>query len=365
MSYGRIFRNLSVLTMLFLTACSRNSNTVQPEHRDLTQAVYASGKVLPLNRYVVFPKYPGYVEEIFVRSGQSVRKGDPLLAIRNETNELAINSSGNAAELARKNADENGPLLTSMREELKAAKAKHELDSLTFTRNQALLKEDAISRQLFDQSKAQADISRGAYMRSKEAYQAAVERYRTEYRNSALQADAQRANRGDYRLLAAIDGKVYDVAPQVGDLVGVQSAMLELGSADSFEVELSIDETDIGLIRNGQEIIYGIDAYPSEPFRGTVKEIIPKIISNSKSSRVKATIQSTASHPLYSGMSVEGNIIIEKKKNCLVIPREFIHNGNQVNVKGNDQPQTIIKGAEDLQFVEVVSGLTGTETLVK
>jgi hypothetical protein len=353
------------LAITSLFACKKSSPTIQPEKKDITQAVYASGKVIPLNHYVVYSKFTGYVENIYVTSGDTISINDPLISIRNEANEQSINTAANLLELAKLNADENGSQLAAAREELSAAKSRYELDSLTFSRNSALQREDAISQQLFDQSRTQLDISRSTYHRLKEVYTAQRDRLRTEYQNALNQSKAQQSLRGDYRLLAVAAGKVYDVLPEIGDLVMPQTPLMEIGDANQFEVELSIDETDIGLVKTGQTVLLGIDAYPDQAFEGTIKEIYPKVVSNSKSSRAKATITTIDSKPLYSGMSVEGNIIIQTKKSCLVIPREYLKNNNYVQVKGESELRKITKGIEDLQYVEILKGLNENESIEK
>jgi multidrug efflux pump subunit AcrA (membrane-fusion protein) len=355
---------LLALPIALLTGCN-SAVTVKPERKDITQAVYASGKVLPLNHYVLYPKAAGYVVALHVRAGDPVRTGDRLITLRNDVNEYSISSSENTAELARRNADEQGPVLSALRQELEASRSRYELDSLNFRRNSALLKEEAISRSAWEQSEVQVDVSRSVYNRSRANYLAAKDRFGTEYMNARNQKDAQRSNRNDYELLSAINGKVYDIMPEVGDLVGLQSPLADLGDASRFEVELSVDETDIGYLQTGQKVIYGIDAYPDQPFEGVITAIIPKVTATSKSSRAKATIQVPEGISFYSGMTVEGNIIIRSRKNALVIPREYVKNGNEVKVKGEDAPRHIKKGLEDLEYVEVLEGLSENETLIK
>jgi multidrug efflux pump subunit AcrA (membrane-fusion protein) len=360
--------NRLLLTIAIVAASisgCRQSATVKPERRDITQAVYASGKVLPLNHYLLYAKAPGYVEAIHVKAGESVRSGQRLITLRNDVNEFTISSTSNLAALARLNADENGPALSALKQEKEAARARYELDSINFNRNSSLMKDEAISKVAFDQSRTQLDLSRSGYRRAIESYNAAVARYKTEYLNALNQSGSQQSNRKDYDLLSAIDGKVYDVLPNVGDLMGVQSPLIELGDATRFEVELSIDETDIGLLKEGQQVIYGIDAYPDLPLRGVITEIIPRVNVNSKSARVKAGIEVPNDLRLYSGMTVEGNIIIGTRKNALVIPREFVRNGDLVRIAGEDSPRHIRKGFEDLEFVEVLEGLNGDEELKK
>jgi hypothetical protein len=57
-------------------------------------------------------------------------------------------------------------------------------------------------------------------------------------------------------------------------------------------------------------------------------------------------------------MSVEANIIIAERKNALVIPREYLIEGTKVKIKDSEQLTTIKKGAEDLEFIEVLEGIT-------
>jgi hypothetical protein len=64
-------------------------------------------------------------------------------------------------------------------------------------------------------------------------------------------------------------------------------------------------------------------------------------------------------------MSIESNIIIAEKKNILVIPREFLKPGNTVKVKGKDEAVKVTTGAEDLEYVEILSGISVADELEK
>lgn len=63
-------------------------------------------------------------------------------------------------------------------------------------------------------------------------------------------------------------------------------------------------------------------------------------------------------------MSVEANIIISEKKNTLVIPREFLIDGNKVKIKDKEELTEIVKGAEDLEFIEIISGIDENTEIV-
>lgn len=359
---------LGILTasfLLLLSACSRSGQETRPVRKDITQAVYASGKIYPIGHYTVFSKIPGYVEQVFVTPGQAIRRSDPLISVRNETNEMNLESARNLVKLAQLQADANGPLLSGLDQEVRAARARYLLDSTTAARTSSLWSQQATSRQQFDQSQTQFDLSKSQYQRTLENYAANRERLAVEYLNARNQLEALTANRSEYRILSVMDGKVYDVLPAAGDLVNAQLPLVEIGDSSRFEVELSVDETDIALLRPGQKVVYAIDAYRDSIFHGIITELFPRVNVLTKSSRVKASFDAPPGVQLFTGMSAEANILVSEKKHALVIPKEFIRNGNQVKLKGQEQPRTIRKGLEDLQFVEVLEGLSESDVLIK
>lgn len=346
-----------------LYSCSKEKSNNRPERRDLIQAVYASGKLFPLNHYTVISKFPGYVGAIHVKPGDLVRNGQKLISIRNEVNTINTGIAKNQLELARQHADENGSMLSAIRQEVAIAKTRYELDSLNFVRASELMKQNAISRQAFDQARTTFDIAAQNYRKAKDNLSNTRNRLRIELLNAQRQVEALESVQKDYDILSAIDGKVYDVLPKPGDLVSSQTVLLDMGDSSHFEVELAVDETDISLLQNGQSVVYSIDAYRGKFFKGRVEEIFPKVNSLSKTSRIKASFENPDDIALYSGMSVEANILIREVKNALVIPKELVKDGNKVKVKGEDQLRTIKTGAEDLQFVEVLEGITEKDQL--
>lgn len=350
---------------LFLLSCGSGNETVHPQKKDLTQAVYASGKIFPKNDYKVSARLPGYVQEILVNIGDTVKAGQPLLRIRSEISDINVEAAKNQYSLASRNAAESGPVLSALKQEVSAAESKYSLDSTNYKRYENLLKSNSASQLQFDQAKFQFENSRAAWTRAKLNYVSTRDRLRTEAENAKLQLEAQTSNQGDYTINSVVSGKVYDIIPKVGDLVNSQMPLIEIGSANEFEVELSIDETDISFVVVGQEVLYEIDAYKERPLTGKVLEIYPRISPGNKTAKIIATVELEPHMVVYSGMSIESNIIIAEKKNVLVIPREYVKPGNYVNVKGKDEPVKISVGASDLEYMEVTSGLSETDELLK
>lgn len=370
---GNITRDNLYMKFLFflfpisvlLFSCGGKNTSTHPERRDLTEAVYASGKVFPKNDYKVFAKLAGYVEVIHVHVGDSVKVGQPLLTVRSEVSEINVEAAKNQLNLAQKNANENGALISSLKQDVSSAKSKYDLDSLNYNRYSNLLKQNAIPQLQFDQAKVQFESSRATYQRAQSNLISTHDRLKTELANARLQFDAQSSNHSDYTITSAVNGRVYDVVPKIGDLVGPQFPVLEIGDAQSFEVELSVDETDIALLEKGQEIIYTIDAYKDMEFKGVVEEEYPRISPGNKTSRVISSVEIPNGVKVFSGMSVEANIVITQKKNILVIPREYLLPDKTVRVRGKDEPVKVTTGVSDLEYVEILSGITEADEIIK
>lgn len=358
-------RLTALLISLVLVSCGGKNETTHPIRKDLTQAVYASGKVYPKDDYKVSSRLPGYVQEILVKIGDTVKAGQALLRIRSEISTINVEAAKNQYALASRNAAENGPVLSALKQEVSAAESKYTLDSTNMKRYENLLQQKSASQLQFDQAKVLFEGSRAAYTKAKLNYASTRDRLRTESENAKLQLDAQTTNQGDYTINSAVSGKVYDIIPKIGDLVNSQMPLIEIGSANEFDVELSIDETDISLVLVGQQVLYEIDAYKDRPINGKVQEIYPRISPGNKTAKIIATIELAPDMVVYSGMSIESNIIIAEKKSVLVIPREYVKPGNTVHVKGKDEPVKITVGASDLEYMEVVSGISENDELEK
>lgn len=340
-----------------LVSCGKGSSTTYPSRKDLTQAVYASGKLYPLNDYKVFSKLPGYVEKVHVKVGDTVTIGQPLLTIKSEVSSLNAEAAKNQYELAQKNAGENASFMMALKQEVASARAKYELDSLNFQRYSSLIKENATTRVQFDQARTQYEVSKLNYQRASSSLNSTRERVMTELENARLQYEAQLSNRNDYVIASAVNGKVYDIVPKEGELVGNVMMLMEVGDGAAFEVELSVDETDISFLRKGQQIVYTIDAYKDHVFGGKVAEVYPRINQANKTARVVASITLDSRVEVFSGMSVEANIIIQVREGTLVIPREFLLGGDRVIRAAEGDTVVLKKGAEDLEFVEVLGGI--------
>lgn len=359
-----IIYNTIIAGFIVLTSCGGNKNSTSPIKKDLVQAVYASGKVYPHAYYKLLAKYSGYVKKIYVNPGDIIKKGDTLLVIKNDQADLSTQTAKNLLSFAQKNAGAQSDFLSIYQNDLNAAATKLKLDSLNFVRYSQLLKENATTQLQYDQAKVQFEISKANFYKASDALKNISDKTSTEAENARLNYEVQIASKNDFIIISEKPGKIFNVDVKEGELINPQRMLMEIGEETGFEVELNIDETDVELVKPGQKIVYEADAFKNnEKFEGEVVKNYLSINPVNKTAKVLSTISFNESQQVYAGMSVEANIIIAKRANILVILREYVFDFNKVKVKGQKEPVAIKKGIEDLEFVEVVEGLTENDVI--
>jgi HlyD family secretion protein len=87
------------------------------------------------------------------------------------------------------------------------------------------------------------------------------------------------------------------------------------------QIKISVDEADIGKVREGQPVIYTVDSFPGREFRAEVKQI--RKDSQEKQNVVTYVVVANAPNPdkiLMPGMTANARIIIDAHENVHKVP---------------------------------------------
>jgi HlyD family secretion protein len=162
-----------------------------------------------------------------------------------------------------------------------------------------------------------------------------------------------------------IDGVVYDTYKDLGEAVRRNEMVALIGEKGSKILELSVDQSDIGKIKLGQEVVVKMDVTGSKVFHAKVAKIYPTMNQNDQSFKVEAEFSEDYDIGFVHA-SIEANIIIAKKDNALLIPKNVLQANDEVEVKstGMNKKVKIKRGIENLEFVEVAEGLTEADEVV-
>ena len=206
---------------------------------NLSQTVTATGEIQPVNTVNVGSQVSGTISEIFVDYNSVVKQGDKLLEIEPSV----LKASVDEAEAS-----------------LESAKSQLNLAESSYKRNKSLYDSGYIARAEMEQSQTQYEQSEQSVKRAQSTYDRAV------------------TNLGYATIASPVDGTVISRKVDVGQTVAASFQTPDLfeiaEDLTKMQIETSVSEADIGVIKDGQTVTFSVDAYPTETFQGIVRQIL-------------------------------------------------------------------------------------------
>ncbi|WP_370479424.1 efflux RND transporter periplasmic adaptor subunit [Tamlana flava] len=350
------------LLLLILSSCSKNQDKITPKERHLTESVYSSVTIQPDSLYQVYAIVAGILDDNLVEEGDVVKKDAPLVQIINNTPKLNAQNAKLTLQLAKENYMGSSAILSSIEDEIIAAKLKYTNDSTNYFRQKNLWNQNIGSKVEFDTKKLNYQLSsnnlnllQSKYNRTKHELETAVKQAQNNYETALITTT-------DFTVKSQINGKVYALYKEPGEIVNTMEPLAFVGSANNFIVEMLVDEVDIVRVSNGLKVIIYLDAYDGKIFTGKVSKIYPKKDERNQTFKVEAIFEN-APEILYPGLSGEANIIIAEKTNVLTIPKTYLIDDNKV--KTDDGIINVTTGLQNMEYVEILSGITKDTPIYK
>jgi membrane fusion protein (multidrug efflux system) len=166
-----------------------------------------------------------------------------------------------------------------------------------------------------------------------------------------------------------IGGIVGMVYVDVGASVSPQTAVALVVNMDVVKVEINVVEKDLPRVEAGQTAKIQVDAYPDEVFQGAVEWVSPVVDLASRTATAEILIPN-ADFRLKPGMFARIKILVDKRENVLLIPRDALIRENSSNyvfvVKDDNKVyrRKIETGLNENNTFEVVSGVSEGELVV-
>ncbi len=348
----------ALFSLLLLFNCGSPNDTIQPDYKSLTEAVYASGTIQPANEYQVFAPIGGILRERLVQEGEAVTEGQILFSITKEANDLRLESATRQLATARRNASENSALLSELRLTLESARQQYINDSVSYQRYQNLMKQNATTQVTLDNTRLKFIASKNSYLATRRTLDQRMNDLEDQLTEARIAYQLAAKAQGDALVRSRLDGVVYNTVPEPGEMISINQPLARVGNNSLLILTLLVDERDIAKVKNGQTVSFTTDVLPDTVLIAEVSLIHPFLRQADRSFMVEAKVPST-NLTLYPGSTVEANIIIQEKDSVLVIPKTALVGKDSVWVKrdGERQKVQIMLGTENMEMVEVISGL--------
>lgn len=323
-------------------------STVKVERKNIVEKALAIGTLSPENEIAIKSKISGVVSKLFVDAGSFVTAGDPMLEIRPDPTPIEL------AE-ARRNVEMEAISQENARRDYERAK---QLKEKGFTSD----KEYEFSQKQFDQAKVRLEMTQERL--------ALLEKGKVKFANSNIESIIK----------SPINGFVLEKMINVGDpivpLTSYQAgtALFTVADMKKLIFKGSVDEIDVGKLKEGMETEITVGALPGKPVKGILDKISLKARKEDNTTvfPVEIIVQPNEGQVLRAGYSANANIIIQKKDSVLAVPERVITFRNDsafVNIQqgADSKKEVFIKtGLSDAIFIEVISGLNlGDEVLEK
>ncbi len=350
--------------ILAFASCNK-TKTIKPGRKAITEAVYASGFLVPKNEYKVFALSDGYIVARNKEGGDEVKRGEEIYRVQNDASGAKLSASSSAYDLAKLNAGDNSPVLLDLKSKIRSAEAKFKNDSLNFVRFKNMFEAQAVTKAQLDQAALAFEVSGNDVKSANESFRRTKDQLQVEMKNAQSLVAASGLDFGNYSIRSVMDGMVYETYKDLGEAVRRTELVAIVGEKGAKILELNVDQQDIDKVKTGQEVIVKMDVSGNKTYQAKITKIYPHMNQQDQSFKVEAEF--TANYEMnFVHVSVEANIIIAHKENALIIPKNVVQANDEVEIRnlGMNKKVKIKKGLENLEYVEVVEGIKAEDEVV-
>lgn len=349
-----------IIGLIVLKSILRNKNTKEQTFRTvlvekgtILVKITESGKVEPVTTVNIKSELAGKVKKFFVEEGDSVKAGDKLALVQQE--------SSQARQVAQ------------VRASLERAKLDLEDAERNLERKRELYEKGFIA-------KKDVEDAEKSYKSSKIQYELSEKQLWLVLGGTEPIKAQSLASKAFYNIIVTspISGVVINLNVEEGEMItsgtqafgGGGTVLMTIADLSKMIVKTDINEVDVVKVRVEQTANIGFDAIRGKVFRGVVKKIAPAgtIEGNIVVYPVEVEILDL-NELIKPGMTADLDIIIGRAEDVLCVPKETIteKDGRTMVIlikNGKSVPQPVVTGLEDDVKVEIKEGLKEGDKLL-
>ncbi len=293
---------------------------------DVKKTIAVTGDISISDPVTVFSKISGIVIKKHIDYNQKVSKGQILMEIDSSAIDQRIQRMSGQLESAR----------------LELMSAKSDLEG-----KEILLKDNLISRRAFEQSEIH------------------YRRVSINYNQIKSDYNLLRKDREDAKVYSPSSGIVINIYRDVDSSVGVNTPLVLLAkNLKEMILTISVDESDIGHIKEGQKVVFSVSAFPEKKFHGSINQIYMNPISSGGIVKYQSIVICDNEELLLKpGMTATATVVIDEKENVVrVLNQAFMITPDDEKVPEGGKRIVWVKSGpvgKPYKAAEVKTGLAG------
>ncbi len=300
----------------------------------------ATGSVVPRKEIEIKPQVSGIIEEIYMEAGEEVHNGDIIAKVKIIPDMVTLNNAESRVNRAQLN---------------------YEDAKIDYNRQKELYDKKVIPFEEYQK----AQLAFNTAQEEKDAAQNNLDLIRKGVTKKS-------ANATNTLIRSTIDGMILDIPVEVGNSV-IQANTFNAGTTIAVVADMTdmvfegkVDETEVGKIHEGMDIILTIGAIENEKFDAKLAYLSPKGVEENGAIQfeIKADVNLKEGQFIRAGYSANASIVLERKDSVIVLREgliKFEGDSAYVEIEADSQNfvrQNIELGLSDGISIEVIEGLT-------
>jgi membrane fusion protein, multidrug efflux system len=328
-----------LISIIFISGCASkekpkdekmiNVKVGEVIKKTVTPYIETVGTLKPFEEIVISPEVDGIVGSIGFDDGKTVKKGDVLAQIKDTDFKL---------DLMRAEAG------------LRQAEASLENTKTEYQRKEALLKEELVTRQQFDDVSTRQVIARNDYDKAKATLELARERL------------------AKTKIICPVNGSIKEKRINAGDFARASVPIAVIVLVDPLKLSFTVSENNVSRVKKGQTVAFTVDAFRGREFGGKVNTIFPGLDERTRTLTVEALV-SNRDGDLKAGFFAKVRMYTGIEKEAVLIPTTaIVYDESKSKVfilVDNVAHEKLVKTGDTYgDMIEVIEGLSGGERLI-
>jgi HlyD family secretion protein len=302
--------------------------TAKLERGNLQATVSASGAVNPVTQVSVGTQVSGQIKELYVDFNSEVKAGQLIARIDPETFEYRVRSAQADVDAANAAVVTAQAAAAASRANVSRAQVDLQEAQRDQDRKQTLVEKQFIAQSEGDKARALVNTA-GELVKQAQAQAGVTEAQIKSAQANVAQRESSlaqaRIDLARTRITSPVNGIVIKRAIERGQTVAASLQSPELfviaQNLSDMQVDASIDESDVGRIRTGQNATFTVDAFPGQTFEGEVRQVRKAAQSVANVVTYVAVVGfSNAGGRLLPGMTANVRVVTDVRENVLKVP---------------------------------------------
>ena len=311
-------------------------DVAQTRRETVAERIMVVGNLIGAATVEVVPKVSGRLQNVVVKLGDRVRKGQALAQVEDREIREQVRQAEASFEVAR-------ATVRQREADLKFAQTALE-------RSQSLFSRNLLPRQTLDDAEARS-----------QAAEAQLDLARAQFNQSQARLEELRITLGNTVVVSPVDGFVAKRNLDPGAFASQNAPVVSVVDLSTVRMVANLIEKDAKRVHAGTEAAVEVDAYPGESFKGRVARVAPVFDPATRTAEMEIEVPNPTGR-LKPGMYARVNLTVGLRENALVVPRNALvdiegKRGVFIPQQNRASFRAVQTGLQDENRVEITQGL--------